>query len=132
MDNEVVPRRIGLALSGGGIRAAVFHLGVLRHLAEERLLEQVTQISTVSGGSLIIGAVFSHADLRWPASEQFLDVIYPRCDLGSPKEISFRSALSGGEAYSARTIGFSSAGARSCRGSLNSAGVSRLGEGPAG
>lgn len=96
MDNEVVPRRIGLALSGGGIRAAVFHLGVLRHLAEQRLLEQVTQISTVSGGSLIIGAIFSHADLRWPASKQFLEVIYP----------ALRSRLSEGDLFSIRALGW--------------------------
>jgi NTE family protein len=44
--------QIGLALSGGGIRAAVFHLGVLRRLAEQEFLENVSQISTVSGGSL--------------------------------------------------------------------------------
>ncbi|MCT7667939.1 patatin-like phospholipase family protein [Shinella kummerowiae] len=96
MDNEVVTWRIGLALSGGGIRAAVFHLGVLRHLAEQRLLEQVTQISTVSGGSLIIGAIFSHADLRWPASKQFLEVIYP----------ALRSRLSEGDLFSIRALGW--------------------------
>ncbi|CAN7387120.1 patatin-like phospholipase family protein [Pararhizobium sp. LjRoot235] len=70
--------RIGLALSGGGIRAAVFHLGVLRRLAEAEMLEQVVQISTVSGGSLVTGAIFSEADGQWPSSERFLAEIYPR------------------------------------------------------
>lgn len=42
--------RIGLALSGGGTRAAVFHLGVLRRLAVDGRLEQITKLSTVSGG----------------------------------------------------------------------------------
>jgi hypothetical protein len=41
--------RIGLALSDGGIRAAVFHLGVLRRLASGHLLENVSIVSTVSG-----------------------------------------------------------------------------------
>lgn len=48
--------KLGLALSGGGFRAAFFHLGVLARMAETGLLRQVEVISTVSGGS-IIGAV---------------------------------------------------------------------------
>ena len=39
---------IGLALSGGGFRATVYHLGVLARLAEQDLLEKVTYISSVS------------------------------------------------------------------------------------
>lgn len=46
-------RRLGLALSGGGFRAAFFHLGVLRRLAQYDLLRHVTTISTVSGGSIV-------------------------------------------------------------------------------
>ncbi|BCH23245.1 hypothetical protein MesoLjLb_30300 [Mesorhizobium sp. L-8-3] len=42
----------GLALSGGGFRAAAFHLGVLRRLREVGLLAQVDMMSTVSGGSI--------------------------------------------------------------------------------
>ncbi len=42
--------KIGLSLSGGGFRATVFHLGVLARLAEEGLMEEVTCVSTVSGG----------------------------------------------------------------------------------
>ena len=49
--------RIGLALSGGGFRASLFHIGVLAHLAEQDLLRQVQVISTVSGGS-IVGALY--------------------------------------------------------------------------
>ena len=44
---------IGLCLSGGGYRAALFHLGALRRLHEIGILEQVTHVSSVSGGSLI-------------------------------------------------------------------------------
>ena len=75
-DNQT-EERIALALSGGGVRAAVFHLGVLRFLAEQGQLENVAEISTVSGGSLIIGAIFSHAGLVWPSSAQFLNETYP-------------------------------------------------------
>jgi predicted acylesterase/phospholipase RssA len=49
--------RIGLALSGGGFRAAFFHVGVLAKLAETGLLPKVEVISTVSGGS-IVGAAY--------------------------------------------------------------------------
>ncbi len=49
--------RIGLALSGGGYRAAGFHLGVLRLLERVRLLDDVVAISTVSGGT-IFGAAW--------------------------------------------------------------------------
>lgn len=43
---------IGLALSGGGYRAAGFHLGVLRLLERVGLLKDVVALSTVSGGTL--------------------------------------------------------------------------------
>jgi NTE family protein len=47
------PPRIGLALSGGGFRAAIFHLGVIRRLEELGLMPYVSVISAVSGGSII-------------------------------------------------------------------------------
>jgi NTE family protein len=53
--------RIALALSGGGFRAAIFHLGMLRRLAELGWLSQIDLISTVSGGS-ILGAFMA---LKW-------------------------------------------------------------------
>ncbi|MGA2529811.1 MAG: patatin-like phospholipase family protein [Acidimicrobiales bacterium] len=46
-------QRIGLALSGGGFRATCFGLGCLRALHDQDLLEQVTVISGVSGGSVL-------------------------------------------------------------------------------
>ena len=68
---------IALALSGGGIRAMVFHLGVMRYLSERGLLERVTHVSSVSGGSLIIGLTFVESQMKWPTSRQFLDKVYP-------------------------------------------------------
>ncbi len=68
---------IALVLSGGGVRAMVFHLGVLKLLAERGLLENVDRISTVSGGSLLVGLIFQECGLQWPSSETFLATIYP-------------------------------------------------------
>jgi hypothetical protein len=45
--------RIGLSLSGGGYRAAGFHLGTLDLLWRLGLLSDVAVLSTVSGGTLI-------------------------------------------------------------------------------
>lgn len=45
--------RIGLALSGGGFRASIFHLGVIRRLEELGIMPHVNVISSVSGGSII-------------------------------------------------------------------------------
>ncbi len=93
-------RRIGLALSGGGLRAAVFHLGVLRRLAVERLLEDVSVVSTVSGGSLVTAAIVSQSGMTWPSSDDYLGSIYPElrrrlisADLFSLKSIGWRGLI---------------------------------------
>ncbi|WP_017905903.1 patatin-like phospholipase family protein [Pseudomonas asplenii] len=66
-----------LALSGGGVRAMAFHLGVLRYLAEQDALERVSQLSTVSGGSLLVGLLLHEHDGQWPGSAPFLQQLYP-------------------------------------------------------
>jgi predicted acylesterase/phospholipase RssA len=45
--------KVGLALSGGGFRASLFHIGVLARLAELDMLHRVEVLSCVSGGSII-------------------------------------------------------------------------------
>jgi predicted acylesterase/phospholipase RssA len=45
--------RFGLALSGGGFRASLFHIGVLARLAELDVLRHIEVLSCVSGGSII-------------------------------------------------------------------------------
>ncbi|UUQ65029.1 patatin-like phospholipase family protein [Pseudomonas fuscovaginae UPB0736] len=65
-----------LALSGGGVRAMVFHLGVLKYLAEQGALERVSQLSTVSGGSLLVGLMLHENDGKWPDSAAFLQHSY--------------------------------------------------------
>ncbi len=54
------PRRgIGLALSGGGYRAALFHLGAMRRLFELGILQdpEFRTVSSVSGGSFAAAAL---------------------------------------------------------------------------
>jgi len=55
--NKTHQSQLGLALSGGGFRAALFHVGILAKMAELDVLKRVAFISTVSGGS-IIGAYY--------------------------------------------------------------------------
>jgi len=54
-------RKIGLALSGGGFRATIYHLGLTRFLRDAGILQDVSHITSVSGGS-IFGA---HLVLNW-------------------------------------------------------------------
>lgn len=54
---SVLRGKVGLALSGGGFRASLYHVGVLAKLAELDLLRHIEYLSCVSGGS-IIGAHF--------------------------------------------------------------------------
>ena len=70
--------RIGLALSGGGIRATVFHLGALARLARQSLLEDVAFLSTVSGGSLSVALIRACSGNSWPASDAFLQHTIPK------------------------------------------------------
>jgi NTE family protein len=73
--------KVGLALSGGGFRAAFFHIGVLARLAELGVLRRVEVISTVSGGS-IVGAAY-YMRLKWllerEPQERITDAMY--CEL---------------------------------------------------
>src|SRR5688572_13640538 len=48
-------RGIALCLSGGGYRAALFHLGAITRLNEQGVLAQVNTFSCVSGGSILGG-----------------------------------------------------------------------------
>ena len=69
--------KVAMALSGGGFRATVFHLGVLARFARSQLLEQVNFLSTVSGGSLCAGMVFKLNDYQWPGSTAYLQQVEP-------------------------------------------------------
>lgn len=70
--------KIGLALSGGGLRATIFHLGVLARLARQSLLEDISFISTVSGGTLFVALVRACSGNTWPGSGAFLRQTIPK------------------------------------------------------
>jgi predicted acylesterase/phospholipase RssA len=53
--------KLGLALSGGGFRASLYHLGLIRFLRDAGLLSHVSHITSVSGGSIIA----AHLALHW-------------------------------------------------------------------
>jgi len=50
-----VPEEYGLALSGGGVRALLFHYGALLRINELGHLREIDRISSVSGGSWAAG-----------------------------------------------------------------------------
>ena len=60
---EGVEPGIGLALSGGGFRATLFHCGALWRLGELGILARLDRVSSVSGGSITAGALAT----RWKA-----------------------------------------------------------------
>src|SRR5258708_2399706 len=65
--------RLALCLSGGGFRAALFHLGAVRRLNEVGCLSQVDTISSVSGGSILAAHLATYVR-PWPApGSAFLD-----------------------------------------------------------
>ena len=68
--------KIGLTLSGGGVRASAFHAGVLLYLAEKGFVENINYLSTVSGGTLFAGLVYHLSDKNWPSSEQYQSKIF--------------------------------------------------------
>lgn len=65
-------RGLALALSGGGYRAALFHLGALRRLNELGIFSQVDAVSCVSGGSILGAHLVSRID-GWPAEGEVLE-----------------------------------------------------------
>jgi len=71
---EFLPREqrqgTALCLSGGGFRAALFHLGALRRLNELGILGQVDTLTSVSGGSIFAAQLATHLSRSpdaWPA-----------------------------------------------------------------
>jgi NTE family protein len=63
-------KKIGLAFSGGGYRAAAFHVGVFRTLNRLGLLNKVDVISSVSGGSIVAAYYALHQKDGYEAFEQ--------------------------------------------------------------
>ena len=64
--------QIGLALSGGGFRATLYHLGLVRFLRDAKILPNVTHITSVSGGSILAAHLVLNWD-RYTGSESEFD-----------------------------------------------------------
>ena len=77
----------GLALSGGGFRATLFHLGSLWRLNELGILPEISQFSSVSGGAIVSGLMA----VRWKrltfrdgvATNFQKEIVYPIWDFCS-------------------------------------------------
>ena len=65
-------KKFGLALSGGGFRATLYHLGLIRFLRDAGILREVSHITSVSGGSIIAAHLALHWD-RYNGSETDFD-----------------------------------------------------------
>jgi predicted acylesterase/phospholipase RssA len=63
--------RIGLALSGGGFRATIYHLGVVKLLRDAGLLGSVSHVSSVSGGSILAAHLVQNWDLYTGTNAEF-------------------------------------------------------------
>ncbi len=64
-------RETMLALSGGGYRAALFHLGALTRLNELGLLSRLDTVGAAAGGSIL--AALLAALVPWPLQGAFRD-----------------------------------------------------------
>jgi predicted acylesterase/phospholipase RssA len=94
---STLPHSVGLCLSGGGFRAAAFHLGTLSYLHRVGLLDTVELLSTVSGGTFT-GARLALAHVEGVSPEDFFRAYYGELRdirifecalqlLGSPREL---------------------------------------------
>src|SRR5260370_27834254 len=80
---SATPHPAALCLSGGGFRATLFHLGVLKRLNELGLLARFAAITSVSGGSIVNGFLAAH----WPKLT-LVDGVFTNFDsvIGQPVE----------------------------------------------
>lgn len=69
---SIAGKKIGLALSGGGYRAAAYHIGTLRALHQLGILDKVDVISSVSGGSITAAYYALNKDNYEDFEKQFI------------------------------------------------------------
>lgn len=76
-DSDIPDVFVGLAISGGGSRAAIFGMAVMKELDEIGILRHVSAISTTSGGGLA-GAYFSlHSrNMDWAKAQEVMATDY--------------------------------------------------------
>jgi len=84
--SEGVEQGIGIALSGGGFRATLFHVGALWRLTELEILPRVQRISSVSGGSIVSGVLAAN----WPAFKADPTVATFRAKVAEPLRVFCR------------------------------------------
>src|SRR5262245_5944107 len=75
----VPDQRLALCLSGGGFRAALFHLGALRRLNELGILSQVDTVAAVSGGSILAAHLATRVQ-PWPSPGTAFDQWQPKVE----------------------------------------------------
>ena len=68
---------LAICLSGGGYRAAAFHLGTLHYFDRAGLLGNLGALSTISGGSLL-GAMYLLSLADEEAFDSFFERAYAR------------------------------------------------------
>jgi predicted acylesterase/phospholipase RssA len=66
--------KLGLALSGGGFRGTLYHLGVVRFLRDVGILSDITHITSVSGGSILAALLVLNWD-RYNGSDEDFDKV---------------------------------------------------------
>ena len=89
---------VALCLSGGGYRAMVFHLGVLRRLNDGGYLPTLDRVSSVSGGSITAGALgFAWGKLNFvqDVATNFEDLVVKPIRTLAAHTIDVGSVLSG-------------------------------------
>lgn len=99
------PTAIGLAFSGGGYRATLFHAGAVIRLGELGLLPKISRISSVSGGSITTGVLaMIWKDLKFDASgvadrdilrEKFTETILEATARSIDARVGFKGLLPG-------------------------------------
>lgn len=96
--SKIRGKRIGIALSGGGGRAMLFHIGALWHLNDVGLLGKLDAISSVSGGSILaafLGMKWSQLRFVDDVATNFREVIADPLITFSGRTIDIRAVAQG-------------------------------------
>jgi len=86
---------IGLALSGGGVRASAYHCGVLWALASQGLMKDVQHLASVSGGAYTavpLATHFVHEAMESPPEgnlDQWYSAVVARTVLRMQRNIDY-------------------------------------------
>lgn len=98
-DSKIKALNTGLALSGGGFRAALFHLGSLWRLNELGWLRHLAEVTSVSGGSITAAYLGLHwQDLQFNDNGiafNFVEEIVPPVRNLCSQTIDFGPVLAG-------------------------------------